>query len=61
MSLWSVDLLSKESRMMIRRLATGFVLLAAMVVADARLLCAEQQFVASVITGDLQRLCFLSQ
>lgn len=55
MSLWSVDLLSKESRMMIRRLATGFVLLVAMVVADARHLCAEQQFVASVITGDLQR------
>jgi putative ABC transport system substrate-binding protein len=41
--------------MMIRRLATGFVLLIALGVADVSLLYAGQQFVASVITGDLQR------
>jgi putative ABC transport system substrate-binding protein len=55
MSLWPVDLLSKESSMMIRRLATGFILLLVMVSTDVSVLCAEQQFVASVITGDLQR------
>ena len=41
--------------MMIRRLATGFILLMMMVTADVGILCAEQQLVASVITGDLQR------
>ena len=41
--------------MIIRGLFTGFVLFFAMLVADAGVLCAEQQFVASVITGDLQR------
>ena len=55
MSLWSVDLLTKESRVMIRRLFFGIVLLMAIMVADVGLLCAEQQFVAAVITGDLQR------
>lgn len=41
--------------MMIRGLFTGFVLCFALLVADVGVLCAEQQFVASVITGDLQR------
>jgi putative tryptophan/tyrosine transport system substrate-binding protein len=54
-SLRSVALLLKETSMMIRRLATGFILLMAMVLADVSVLCAEQQFVASVITGDLPR------
>lgn len=40
---------------MIKRLVTGFVLLVAIMVADSGVLCAEQQFVAAVITGDLQR------
>lgn len=40
---------------MIRGLFTGFVLFFAMLVADVGVLFAEQQFVASVITGDLQR------
>lgn len=40
---------------MIRGLFTGFVLCFALLVADVGVLCAEQQFVASVITGDLQR------
>lgn len=55
MSLWSVVLLSKEISMMIKRLALGFILLIVMMCGDVSLLCAEQQFVASVITGDLQR------
>lgn len=55
MSLKFVVLLLKESSMMIRGLFTGFVLLLAMVVADVSALYAQQQFVASVITGDLQR------
>jgi putative ABC transport system substrate-binding protein len=41
--------------MMIKRLALGFILLIVMMCGDVSLLCAEQQFVASVITGDLQR------
>jgi putative ABC transport system substrate-binding protein len=41
--------------MMIRGFVIGFVLLFAMVIADIGEVCAEQQFVASVITGDLQR------
>ena len=41
--------------MIIRGLFTGFVLFFAMLVADVGVLFAEQQFVASVITGDLQR------
>ena len=52
---WSVELLSKETRMKIRRLAAGFMLLFVILMADVPLLCAEQQLVASIITGDLQR------
>jgi putative ABC transport system substrate-binding protein len=55
LNLYFVDLLSKEFSMKLRGLVTGFVLLFAMVIADVGELCAEQQFVASVITGDLQR------
>lgn len=55
MRLWSVELLSKETSMKTRRFAAGFMLLLAILMADAPLLCAQQQFVASIITGDLQR------
>lgn len=55
MSLWSVDLLTKEFSVMIRRLFTGIIFLIAIMVADVGPLCAEQKFVAAVITGDLQR------
>lgn len=55
MKLWFVDLLTKESIVMIRQLSAGLILLVAIMVADVSVLCAEQQFVASVITGDLQR------
>jgi putative ABC transport system substrate-binding protein len=41
--------------MKIRRLAAGVMLLFVIQIANAPLLCAEQQFVASIITGDLQR------
>lgn len=41
--------------MMIRGLFTGVFLLFVIGIADVGILCAEQQFVASVITGDLQR------
>lgn len=52
---WSVKLLSKETSMKTRRFAVGFMMFFAILVADAPLLFAEQQFVASIITGDLQR------
>lgn len=55
MKLWFVDLLTKESIVMIRQLSAGLILLVAILVVDVSVLCAEQQFVASVITGDLQR------
>lgn len=48
-------LLTKESTVMIRRLISGIVLLTVVMIVDVGTLCAEQQFVASVITGDLQR------
>lgn len=51
----TVYLLTKESSVMIKRLVTGMILLTAMMIADVDVLYAEQQFVASVITGDLQR------
>lgn len=51
----SVDLLLKESGMIIRSLTVGLVLFVTMIIADVGPLYAEQQFVASVITGDLQR------
>lgn len=54
MNLWSVGL-TKESSVMIRRHVAGIIILIAIMVADVRILCAEQQFVAAVITGDLQR------
>lgn len=41
--------------MKIKRFAAGLMLLLAIQLVDTPLLCAEQQFVASVITGDLQR------
>lgn len=55
MSLWSVYLLTRESRVKTKRLLTVIILLIAIMVADVGVLCAEQQFVAAVITGDLQR------
>ena len=55
MKLFLVDFLTKESIVMIRQLSAGLILLVAIMVADVSNLCAEQQFVASVITGDLQR------
>jgi putative ABC transport system substrate-binding protein len=55
MRLWPVEFLSKETSMMTKRLAAGFFLLLTILMADANLLGAEQQFVASIITGDLQR------
>lgn len=51
----SVKLLSKETSMKTRRLAAGFTMLLAILIGDASFLYAEQQFVASIITGDLQR------
>lgn len=55
MRLWSVEMLSKDSGMMIKQLISGFVLLFLLLIAGVGDLCAEQQFVASIITGDLQR------
>ena len=51
----TANLLMKESSVMIRRLIAGVILLTAVIVADVGVSCAEQQFVASIITGDLQR------
>lgn len=55
MGLHLVDCLTKEFTVMKRRLFILIVLLTATVVIDVSVLYAEQQFVASVITGDLQR------
>jgi len=55
MSFLTIDLMRKESRVMIKRLVTGMILLTVFMIADVGVLCAEQQFIASVITGDLQR------
>lgn len=45
----------KKSRVIVRCVLTGFVLLMALTAVDVTIVCAEQQFVAAVITGDLQR------
>ena len=55
MSFLMVNFLMKESSVMIRHLITGMILLSTVTIADVGDLYAEQQLVAAVITGDLQR------